>query len=257
MIEIKSKEEIEKMRVSGRLAAETLSLVRKQIKAGMTTDEINTLVHEFTLKSGAIPAPLNYRGARGDLPPFPKSCCTSVNNVVCHGIPSSRRLRDGDIVNVDVTCILDGFHGDTSATFVIGTASKEAQRVTEVAERALQLGIEEVKPGERIGNIGAAIQEYVEREGFSVVRDFVGHGIGRKFHTSPQIFHHGTRGTGIRMQPGMIFTIEPMVNVGVPDVFIDSEDEWTVYTADGQISAQFEHTILVTETGYEILTNEM
>lgn len=255
MIEIKSQKEIEMMRVSGRIAAETLSLVRNKICAGMTTDEINTLVHEFIRNKGGTSAPLGYRGANGDLPPFPKSCCTSVNEVVCHGIPGKRKLKDGDIINVDITSIVDGFHGDTSATFIIGSASKEAQKVTEVAEKALQLGIEQVKPGNRIGDIGAAIQAYVESQELSVVRDFVGHGIGRKFHSPPQIFHHGIRGTGIRMQPGMTFTIEPMVNAGLPDVMIDPTDHWTVYTADGSVSAQFEHTILVTETGYEILTN--
>lgn len=255
MIEIKSQKEIDAMRVSGRLAAETLSLVKRTIHEGMTTDEINTLVHDFTLKRNAIPAPLGYRGGGGDLPPFPKSCCTSINEIVCHGIPGKVKLRSGDIVNVDVTSIYDQFHGDTSATFTIGKVEKDAQRVTEVAERALQLGIEQVKPGARLGDIGATIQEFVEREGFSVVREFVGHGIGRKFHTPPQVFHYGTRGTGMRLQPGMTFTIEPMVNVGSPDIIVDG-DEWTVRTADGSLSAQFEHTVLVTDVGYEILTLE-
>lgn len=253
MIEIKSQKEIDAMRVSGRLAAETLSLVRRTICEGMTTDDINKLVHDFTLSRSAIPAPLGYRGAGGTLPPFPKSCCTSINHVVCHGIPGKVKLRSGDLVNVDVTSIYDQFHGDTSATFLIGKVGKDAQRVTEVACKALQLGIEQVKPGARTGDVGAAIQEFVEGEGFSVVREFVGHGLGRKFHTAPQIFHHGTRGTGVRFQPGMTFTIEPMVNVGGPEIVID-KDEWTVYTADGSLSAQFEHTVLVTEAGYEILT---
>lgn len=243
------------MRVSGRLAAETLSLVKRNICEGMTTDDINTLVHEFTLKCNAIPAPLGYRGSEGTFPPFPKSCCTSINEVVCHGIPGKTKLKSGDIINVDVTSIHAQFHGDTSATFTIGKVGKDAQRVTEVAKQALQLGIDQVKPGVRVGDIGAAIQEFVEREGFSVVREFVGHGIGRKFHTEPQIFHHGTRGLGIRLQPGMTFTIEPMVCVGKSDVTVD-DDEWTVRTADGSLSAQWEHTILVTETGYEILTLE-
>jgi len=253
VIEIKSQKEIDAMRVSGRLAAETLSLVRRTICEGMTTDDINTLVHDFTLSRSAIPAPLGYRGAGGTLPPFPKSCCTSINHVVCHGIPGKVKLKSGDLVNVDVTSIYDQFHGDTSATFLIGKVGKDAQRVTEVAERALQMGIEQVKPGARLGDIGATIQEFVEREGFSVVREFVGHGIGRKFHTPPQVFHHGTRGTGMRLQPGMTFTIEPMVCVGSSEIQIDS-DEWTVRTVDGSLSAQWEHTILVTATGYEILT---
>ena len=241
------------MRVSGRLAAETLSLVRQKICEGMTTNDINTLVYDFTLAHNAVPAPLGYRGSAGNLPPFPKSCCTSVNNVVCHGIPGKYRLKSGDIVNVDVTSIYDGFHGDTSATFLIGKVEKTAQRVTEVAHRALQIGIEQVKPGARVGDVGAAIQEFVEGEGFSVVREFVGHGLGRKFHTAPSIFHFGTRGTGMRLQPGMTFTIEPMVNVGSADIVID-DDEWTVYTVDGSLSAQAEHSVLVTETGCEILT---
>lgn len=253
LIEIKNQEEIEMMRVSCRLAAETLIYVGQRIREGMTTQEIDDLVRNFSSKRGAICAPLGYRGSDGTLPPFPKNCCTSINNVVCHGIPGKQKLKNGDIINVDVISILNGFHGDTSATFVIGNASKEAQHVTEVARLALQIGIGQVKPGGRIGDIGAAIQAYVESEGLSVVRDFVGHGIGRKFHSDPQIPHCGIRGTGTRLQPGMIFTIEPIINVGAPDIFI-SEDEWTAFTVDGSLSAQFEHTLLVTETGCEILT---
>jgi methionyl aminopeptidase len=246
-IEIKSPREIEAMRVVSIMAAETLLLVGEKIRAGMTTDDINTLVHEDTIRRGARPSPLNYRG-------FPKSVCTSVNDVVCHGIPGAQLLEDGDIINVDVTTFYGGFHGDTSATFYIGTPSVQAKKVVEVARKALDLGIAEVKEGARLGDIGAAIQEYVEAQGCSVVRDFVGHGIGRKFHEDPQVKHYGKRGAGERIRAGMVFTIEPMVNLGRYDVVIDEKDDWTVTTADGSLSAQFEHTIVVTKTGHEILT---
>ena len=250
-IDIKSPREIEAMRAAGAMAAETLLLVGEKIRAGMTTEEINHLVHEDTVRRGAKPAPLNYRG-------FPKSVCTSVNHVVCHGIPDKKTvLRDGDIVNVDVTTIHQGFHGDTSATFYIGVPSPEGRKVTEVARQALEIGIAQVKEGGRIGDIGAAIQEYVEAQGCSVVRDFVGHGIGRKFHEDPQVKHYGRRGTGERMKAGMTFTIEPMVNVGHWEVVVDPKDKWTVTTADGSLSAQFEHTILVTKTDPEVLTKRL
>jgi methionyl aminopeptidase len=246
-IEIKSQKEIDAMRAVCQMAAETLLLVGDKIRAGMSTEEINTLVHEDTIRRGARPAPLNYRG-------FPKSVCTSINNVVCHGIPGAQVLKDGDIVNVDVTHIYNGFHGDTSATFYIGTPSAEARKVTEVARKALELGIAEVREGARLGDIGAAIQEYVEGQGCSVVRDYVGHGIGRRFHEDPQVKHFGKRGSGERLKAGMTFTIEPMVNLGQYEVYLDEKDKWTVWTADGSLSAQFEHTILVTKSGCEILT---
>src|SRR5580692_7431142 len=246
-VEIKSPREIEGIRVASEMAAETLLLVGERIRAGMTTEEINTLVHDDTLKRGAYPAPLNYHG-------FPKSVCTSVNEVVCHGIPGPRMLKDGDIVNVDVTTMFKGFYGDTSATFYIGTPSPEARLVVETARRALEIGIAEVKDGARLGDIGGAIQEYVEAQGCSVVRDFVGHGIGRKFHDAPQVKHYGKRGTGERLRAGMTFTIEPMVNLGGWEVEVDPDDKWTVRTADGSLSAQFEHTVLVTRDGCEILT---
>lgn len=246
-IEIKSAKEIEAMRVAGRMAAETLVLVGERLKVGMTTEDINTLVHEDTIKRGARPAPLNYRG-------FPKSVCTSINDVVCHGIPDGQALKNGDIINVDITTFHDGFHGDTSATFYIGTPSPEARKVVEIARRSLELGIAEVREGARLGDIGAVIQEYVESQGCSVVRDFVGHGIGRRFHEDPQVKHYGKRGSGERMKAGMIFTIEPMVNLGRYEVVVDPVDKWTVTTADGSLSAQFEHTCLVTKTGVEILT---
>jgi methionyl aminopeptidase len=247
-VEIKSPKEIELMRKVCHLAAQTLLVAGDQIRAGMTTLDIDRIVHEHTLSQGARPAPLNYKG-------FPKSVCTSVNDIVCHGIPDGTVLRDGDIVNVDVTHIFEGFHGDTSATFYIGTPSAEARHVVEVARRSLDVGIAEVREGARLGDIGAAIQEYVEGEGCSVVRDFVGHGIGRKFHDAPQVKHYGKRGTGERMRAGMTFTIEPMVNVGGWEVEVDPDDKWTVRTADRSLSAQFEHTVLVTREGVEVLTS--
>jgi len=246
-VDIKSPKEIEAMRVVGRMAAETLIVVGEKLRAGMTTDDINTLVHEDTLARGGFPAPLNYRG-------FPKSVCTSINDVVCHGIPGAEVLRDGDIINVDVTTIYGGFHGDTSATFYIGTPRPEARLAVETARKALELGIAEVREGARLGDIGAAIQQYVEAAGCSVVRDYVGHGIGRKFHDDPQVKHYGRRGVGERLKAGMIFTIEPMVNTGAFEVHADPVDKWTVRTVDGSLSAQFEHTCLVTKTGVEVLT---
>ncbi|HVJ18150.1 MAG TPA: type I methionyl aminopeptidase [Polyangiaceae bacterium] len=251
-VEIKNPQEIDAMREVGRLAGDTLCRVAEILKPGITTEEINEFVHADTLRKGARPAPLNYRGGGGG-PPFPKSVCTSVNEVVCHGIPGPRVLQDGDIINVDVTHIYKGFHGDTSATFYVGTPSEDAKRVTEVARRCLALGIAEVKPGARLGDIGAAIQDFAHQHGCSVVRDFVGHGIGRKFHEEPKVEHYGRRGSGKRLKPGMTFTIEPMINLGSYQVKI-LDDEWTAVTQDGSLSAQFEHTILVTETGHEILT---
>jgi methionyl aminopeptidase len=246
-VEIKSPREVEGLRVACQMAAETLMLVGERIRSGMTTEDINTLVHEDTVRRDAYPAPLNYHG-------FPKSVCTSVNDVVCHGIPGARTLKDGDIINVDVTTMYKGFYGDTSATFYIGTPSAEARHVVETARKSLELGIAEVREGARLGDIGAAIQEYVEAEGCSVVRDFVGHGIGRKFHEPPQVKHYGKRGTGERLKAGMVFTIEPMVNVGKFEVEVDPSDKWTVTTADGSLSAQFEHTVVVTRNGCEVLT---
>jgi methionyl aminopeptidase len=252
-VEIKTPREIESMRAVGRLAAESLSLVASLIRPGVTTEEINKFVHQDTLKKGARPAPLNYRGG-GGAPPFPKSICTSVNEVVCHGIPGGYTLKDGDIVNVDITHLYKGFHGDTSATFYVGRhLSDGAKRVTEVARRSLELGMEQVRPGGRLGDIGAAIQEFAEKHGCSVVRDFVGHGIGRRFHDEPKVSHYGQRGTGIRLRPGMTFTIEPMINLGSYEVEI-LDDEWTAVAADGSLSAQFEHTVLVTDSGFEVLT---
>ena len=228
-------------------AAETLLVVGELIRAGMTTEDLDRIVVEDTKKRGGTCAPLNYHG-------FPKSVCTSVNEVVCHGIPNTKQiLKDGDIINVDVTTIFDGYHGDTSATFYIGQPSADARLVTEVSRKCLDLGIAEVKDGARLGDIGAAIQDFAEANGCSVVRAFVGHGIGRKFHDEPKVSHVGKRGTGLRIRSGMIFTIEPMINVGHWDVEI-LDDEWTAVTKDGSLSAQFEHTVLVTKDGCEVLT---
>lgn len=245
-IEIKSAKEVDAMREVGRLAADTLCKVGQLIRPGLTTEDINTFVHRETLRLGATPAPLNYRG-------FPKSVCTSINEVVCHGIPGPRALQEGDIINVDVTHIYKGYFGDTSATFYVGEPSDEAKHVTEVSRRSLQLGLEQVRAGARLGDIGAAIQEFAEGQGCSVVRDFVGHGIGRIFHDEPKVSHVGQWGRGARLKAGMTFTIEPMINVGTYEVRI-LDDDWTAITADGKLSAQFEHTVLVTESGYEILT---
>jgi methionyl aminopeptidase len=248
-IEIMTPSMLARMREACQLAGDTLVMVGKHIAPGMTTDDINTLVHDYTLKHGAWPSPLNYHG-------FPKSVCTSVNEVVCHGIPGKRVLKDGDIINIDVTSYYpakNGFHGDTSATFYVGTPSDGAKLVTEVSRMCLELGIAEVREGARIGDIGAAITQYAHSHGCSVVRDYVGHGIGREFHTAPQVPHYGKRGDGKRLKAGMVFTIEPMINIGHYECE-RLDDEWTVITADGSLSAQFEHTIVVTKTGCEVLT---
>jgi methionyl aminopeptidase len=245
-IRIKSPSEIETMRRSGALAAEILLMVGDHLRVGMTTLEIDELVHTYTLKHGATPSTLGYRG-------YPKSCCTSINEVICHGIPSRRKLREGDIVNVDVTCTLDGFHGDTSATFYIGEPAPNARHVVEAARRCLDLGIAQVVPGARVGDIGHAIEAHARTQRCSVVRDFVGHGLGRDFHEPPQIPHFGEAGRGPRLDPGLTFTIEPMINEGGWQLDILA-DGWTAVTRDGKLSAQFEHTLLVTETGCDILT---
>ena len=245
-IRLKEKADIEGIRTAGRIAIATLDLVESEIRPGMTTDEVNTLVHEFTIKNGATPAPLNYRG-------FPKSVCVSINEVICHGIPGERVLKDGDLVNVDVTPILNGYYADTSKTFLLGTADRDAQKIVRVARESLKKGMSMVKPGNTIGDIGWAIQKYAEGEGCSVVREFVGHGVGFDFHEPPQVPHHGRKGEGIPMVPGMVFTIEPMINLGERDLRI-LDDNWTAVTRDGSLSAQFEQTILVTEDGFESLT---
>lgn len=256
-IHIKSPAEVEGMRAACKLAAQTLKMASELAKPGVSTEEINTAVHDYTLAAGAIPAPLNYGAdpSRG-IPPFPKSVCTSLNEVVCHGIPSRDDvLKEGDIINIDVTSILDGFHGDTSRTFLVGDVRPELKKLVEVTYECMLRGIRAVGPNKRIRDIGASIEDYAHSFGYGVVKEYVGHGIGRKFHEPPQIPHCRTRGPNPRLRPGMIFTVEPMINLGEPDTILDPVDRWTVRTADGQPTAQFEHTVLVTETGYDILTD--
>lgn len=246
-IEILSSRELDKMRKAGSLAAELLAHLEPMVKPGVSTLELNDEAERWTKAHGATSAPLGYKG-------YPKSICTSVNEVICHGIPNAKEiLKDGDIINIDVTPLVDGYHGDTSKTFFVGTPSPLAQKLVEVTEKCLMLGIAEVKPGARTGDIGAAIQEYAEAMGFSVVRDFSGHGVHRVFHTAPEILHFGKRGTGKRLRAGMVFTIEPMINEGTWEAEIQP-DGWTALTKDRKLSAQFEHTVAVTEDGVEILT---
>ena len=246
-VTIKTAEEIGKMRVAGRLAAEVLEMIEQYVQPGVTTEELDRICHDYIVNvQQAIPAPLNYRG-------FPRSICTSVNHTVCHGIPSNKRLKNGDIVNLDITVIKDGFHGDTSKMFFVGEPSILARRLANVTRQAMWKGIELVRPGTTLGDIGYAIQNYVESNGYSVVREYCGHGIGREFHEDPQILHYGTPGTGIALKAGMCFTIEPMVNAGKRQVKL-LPDGWTVVTKDRKLSAQWEHTILCTEDGYEVLT---
>ncbi|MCP4576975.1 MAG: type I methionyl aminopeptidase [Deltaproteobacteria bacterium] len=245
-IRIKEARDIEGIKKAGRLALKTLDLVEASLQVGMTTDDINTLVHEYTIKNGATPAPLGYRG-------FPKSVCVSINEVICHGIPGDRILRDGDIVNVDVTPILDGYYADVNKTFFMGEPDSNAKKIVAVARECLRKGLIMVRPGNRIGDVGFAIQSFAEKEGCSVVREFVGHGVGFDFHEPPQVPHHGHCGEGIELIPGMVFTIEPMINLGKKDLRI-LDDDWTAVTLDGDLSAQFEQTILVTDNGYESLT---
>jgi len=242
-----SSREIEKMRQACQLAAQLLAYLEPMVQPGVSTLELNDAAEAWTHQHGAKSAPLGYHG-------FPKSICTSINEVVCHGIPNAKQiLQEGDIINIDVTPLLDGYHGDTSKTFFVGEPSPTARKLVEVTEECLMRGIAAVKPGARIGDIGAAIQTYAEAAGFSVVRDFVGHGVGRIFHTAPQIPHYGTAGKGRKLRPGMVFTIEPMINEGTYEVEV-LEDKWTAVTKDRKLSAQFEHTIAVTQDGVEILT---
>lgn len=246
-VSIKTADEIDKMRVAGRLAGQVLTMIGPHVKEGITTDELNTLCHEYIVnEQKAIPAPLGYNG-------FPKSICTSVNHVVCHGIPGKKALKDGDIINIDVTVIKDGYHGDTSKMFYVGTPSIKARHVVNIAYECLFLGIEMVKPGVYLGDIGHVIQQHAEKNRCSVVRDYCGHGIGRIFHEDPQVLHYGTPGTGEVLVPGMTFTIEPMINVGKYQTRL-LPDHWTVVTKDHSLSAQWEHTLLVTDNGVEILT---
>ncbi|MEO1590402.1 MAG: type I methionyl aminopeptidase [Cyanobacteria bacterium J06632_22] len=254
-ITLLSKREIDRMRPACQLAAKLLDHLEPMVKPGVSTQDLNEAAEQWTQAHGAVSAPLGYESAEPDkYPNFPKSICTSVNEVVCHGIPNPYQvLEEGDIINIDVTPILGGYHGDTSRTFMVGEVSPIARKLVETTQKSLYIGIEAVKVGGRIGDIGAAIQAYAEAEGFSVVRDFVGHGVHRVFHTEPQVPHYGVEGKGKKIKPGMVFTIEPMLNVGSHEVELLG-DGWTALTADGSLSAQFEHTIAVTKQGVEILT---
>jgi len=235
------------MRIAGRLASEVLDMIGDYVKPGVSTEELDHVCHQFiTEEQDAVPAPLNYRG-------FPKSICTSVNHVVCHGIPGEKTLKTGDAVNIDITVIKDGFHGDTSRMFFVGKPKIQAQRLAQVAFDSMWLGIEELAPGKHLGDVGAAIQAHVEKHNYSVVREFCGHGIGRVFHEDPQVLHYGHKGAGMELKAGMTLTVEPMVNAGGPGVNI-LKDRWTVVTKDHSLSAQWEHTILITDSGYEVLT---
>jgi methionyl aminopeptidase len=246
-VTIKTPEDQEKMRVAGRLAADVLDMIGEHVRPGVSTDHLDRICHDFIVNElQAIPAPLNYRG-------FPKSICTSVNHVVCHGIPSDRVLKNGDIINVDVTVIKNEFHGDSSRMFFVGDPPIIGERLTSICFDAMWRGIRAIQPGARLGDIGYAIQTFVEEQRFSVVREYCGHGIGRVFHEDPQVLHYGRRGTGLELVPGMTITVEPMVNAGKREVKLLS-DGWTVVTKDHSLSAQWEHTVLVTETGYEVLT---
>lgn len=245
-IRLKEEKDIEGIRNAGHLVLDTLDLVEAKIRPGMRTDEINTLVHEFTIKNGAIPAPLNYKG-------FPKSVCVSANEVICHGIPGERVVVEGDIVNVDITSVLKEYYADASKTFCVGTLGADAKKIVRVARECLRLGMRQVQPGNTIGDIGWTIQTYAEGQGCSVVREFVGHGVGFEFQEPPQVPHYGRKGQGVRLVAGMVFTVEPMINLGKKDLRI-LEDKWTAVTADASLSAQFEQTLLVTEDGFESLT---
>ncbi len=246
-VTIKTPEEQDKMRIAGHLAADVLDMIGEHVKAGVTTDELDTICHQYiTETQTAIPAPLNYRG-------FPKSICTSLNHVVCHGIPGDRTLKSGDVVNIDITVIKDGFHGDTSRMFFVGKPAILAERLAKIAYESMWLGIEQLAPGKRLGDVGEAIQKNVEKNRFSVVREYCGHGIGRVFHEDPQVLHYGKAGTGMELQAGMTLTVEPMVNAGKRHVRL-LPDGWTVVTKDHNLSAQWEHTVLITPEGFEVLT---
>ena len=237
----------EHMRQAGRLAADVLDMITPYVVPGVSTDELNERCHDYIVNvQNAIPAPLNYRG-------FPKSICTSINHVVCHGIPSDKRLKQGDIINIDITVIKDGWHGDTSRMFAVGKIAPAARRLVDITREAMWIGIRKIRPGVRLGDLGAAIQAFVEAEHLSVVREYCGHGIGRIFHEDPQVLHYGAPGTGMELVPGMTFTVEPMVNAGKRHVRLLA-DGWTVITKDRSLSAQWEHTVLVTDTGFEVLT---
>ena len=246
-IKIHSEEDFDKMRSAGKLAAKTLDFITEYVKPGVTTNSLNDLCHNFIISNNAVPAPLNYKG-------FPKSICTSINHVVCHGIPNDKPLKKGDILNIDVTVILDGWYGDTSRMYYVSDVAIKPKRLIQVAYDAMMKGIEIVKPGARLGDIGYTVQNYVEKHNYSVVRDYTGHGIGQVFHDEPSILNYGRKGTGLILEEGMFFTVEPMVNAGGHDTILSTLDGWTVTTRDKSLSAQFEHTIGVTKDGFEIFT---
>jgi len=251
-ITIKTAADVAGMRIAGRLASEVLDMLTPHVKAGVTTDQLDKLAHDYIVgEQQGIPAPLHY--APPGYTPYPKSICTSINHQVCHGIPNDRPLKNGDILNIDITVIKDGWHGDTSRMFIVGEGSIAAKRLVQMTYEAMWKGIVKVKPGARLGDIGHAIQTFAENAGFSVVREFCGHGIGQRFHEEPQVLHYGRPGTLDELVPGMIFTIEPMINAGRRDIR-EMGDGWTIVTKDRSLSAQWEHTVLVTETGYEVLT---
>lgn len=246
-ITIHSNTDFIKMRQAGKLAAQLLDYITDYVAPGVTTNYLNDLCHDYIIKHNAIPAPLNYRG-------FPKSICTSVNHVICHGIPDETKLKEGDILNIDVTVIVDGYYGDTSRMFYVGEPSIKAKRLITVTYESMMLGIEQVKPGATVGDIGHAIQTYAEKHNYSVVRDYCGHGIGKIFHTDPNILHYGKKGEGVVLEEGMFFTVEPMINAGAYHTRLNMHDGWTVTTKDRSLSAQFEHTLAVTKDGFEIFT---
>ena len=251
-VNINNEVDIEKMRIAGKLASEVLDYITNFVKPNVTTEELNRLCHEYMINiQKTIPAPLNY--APPGHTPYPKSICTSVNNQICHGIPGEKILKKGDVVNIDITVIKNSYHGDTSRMFYVGEPSIQARRLCEITYESMWLGIKQVKPGNYLGDIGSAIQNHAEKNGFSVVREFCGHGIGKVFHEDPQILHYGSPGKGLKLEAGMIFTIEPMINAGKKDIKI-LPDGWTVVTKDRSLSAQWEHTILVTEKSYEVMT---
>jgi methionyl aminopeptidase len=252
VIYLKNSQQIEKIRKSGQLASRALDFVAEHLEPGVTTGYLDQLVHKFITDKGGIPATLGYKGSRGTIP-FPASCCISINEVVVHGIPGRRKIKDGDLVTIDVTAILDGFYGDTARTFLVGNVPDVGRRLSQATEESLQLAIKEVKDGARLGDIGFAIQDHVEKKGFSVVRYFVGHGVGIKFHEDPNVPHYGHKGQGLKLRSGMVFTIEPMINEGDCGIMVLS-DGWTAITSDGKLSAQFEHTMAVTADGADVLT---
>jgi len=245
-IRLKKPEDVDGIRSAGRLVIQTLDLMEENLKVGVTTETLNTIAHEFAVKHNAIPAPLNYRG-------FPKSICTSINEVICHGIPGEQALADGDIINVDITLIFKNYYADASKTYFVGAPGPDARKIVRVAAESLKAAMTMLVPGNTIGDIGWAIQSYAEREGCSVVREFVGHGVGLDFHEAPHVPHYGKKGDGIVLVPGMVFTVEPMINLGTADLFV-ADDQWTAITADRKLSAQFEQTFVITEEGFESLT---